>query len=203
LPNASYLEIGVWKGSTLVSALYRNTSAQAIAIDSWVDRDQGSFFKRWAKRVLSSLPVPSLKARYGDPQGVFIANVDKYLSVGSLQFYESDCFALEKDKIFKNPVNIYFYDGNHEEINHEKAFIFFDSILDKTFIAVVDDWNWPEVRRGTFTAFDQLGYKVKYSKEWLTEKADKATWWNGLYVAVIERPGSTNFHPNRMPVQIE
>jgi hypothetical protein len=34
-PWAKYLEVGVWKGSTFVSALYNNTHCNATAIDNW------------------------------------------------------------------------------------------------------------------------------------------------------------------------
>jgi hypothetical protein len=101
---------------------------------------------------------------------------------------EEDCFQVNKRSSFHKPINVYFYDGGHLEWEQKAAFTFYDSVFDDVFIAVVDDWNWKEVRNGTLAAFEELGYRILFSKEFYTkDNCDTSSWWNGMYIAVIEK----------------
>lgn len=168
LPNTSYLEIGSWKGSTWISALYGNkgTVVQAISIDDW--------------------------SEYGG-EDKFISNCARYLPDIQYTTYSADCFTVNVEEIAPLPVNIYFYDGKHSLEAQEKAFTYYDKILDDVFIAIVDDWNWEMVREGTRKAFKKLNYKILYERElpakWNeeTQSFDLENWWNGFYIAVIRR----------------
>jgi hypothetical protein len=163
-PNTRYLEIGCWKGSTWISALYKNEAAvsSAIAIDNW--------------------------AEFDGPQEAFEKNCRKFLGSFPYRFYSIDCFDFDLSH-FTHPVNLYFYDGNHSALSQELAFTYFDPILDDLFIAVVDDWNWDEVQRGTRAAFQKLNYQILFQTALPAKKegADRLNWWNGLYVAVIRK----------------
>jgi hypothetical protein len=164
MPGTTYLEIGCWHGSTFVSALYGNSNSviSAVGIDNWTEFD--------------------------GPKESFKRNIDRFLSDIPLKFIESDCFKIRKSKIFDHPINIYFYDGNHREISQEMAFTFFHNVLDTVFIAVVDDWNLQEVQRGTRSAFRKKGYKIIHERELFTpQNCDDSSWWNGLYIAVIQK----------------
>lgn len=161
-PDTNYLEIGCWRGSTLVAAQYGNkeTVANATAIDNWILGGSDEFFK----------------------------NCDKYLSDINLTAYSNDCFDIAVDEIIKNPINIYFYDGEHKEIDHEMAFTYYTTVLDDVFIAVVDDYNWLDTRTGTKKAFEKLNYTVVYENHLpAAHNGDHEQWWNGLYVAVIRK----------------
>lgn len=163
LPKASYLEIGCWKGSTFISALYGNEDSviNAVAIDDW--------------------------SEFGGPYMEFAANCSHYLQAG-YQFYSKDCFKIDPKSIIKTPVNIYFYDGAHTVEAQNKAFTHYDSAFDNVFITVVDDWNHGHARNGTFSAFSQLGYKVLYETYLPANfNGDRELWWHGLYVAVIRK----------------
>lgn len=165
LEGINYLEIGVWKGSTFFSALYENTNVRsAIAIENWsLDSFTRDYFFQNKQNYANKLP-------------------------SNTQMIERDCFSVSLN-CFKEPVQVYFYDGRHEEEDQFKAFTYFDQILDKVFIAIVDDWNHPPVPTGTRSAFEALGYTVH--KEWILParfNGDLDLWWNGLYVAVIQKP---------------
>jgi len=169
LPEARYLEIGVYHGSTFISALYKNNLLDAIAIDNW--------------------------SEFGFHKFDFLNNTNNYLPENSFRFHEGDCFALDLKALFTHPITIYFYDGNHSLESHKQAFTYFDKILDDIFIAVVDDWNWgppyadgPDVQHGTKQAFEELGYIVLFERALPAHcHPDKENWWNGLYVAVIQK----------------
>ncbi len=103
--------------------------------------------------------------------------------------HEQDCFTLDTKKIFTHPINVYFYDGNHDAWAQEKAFTYFNSSLDDLFVAIIDDWNWDDARRGTIEAFKKLNYDVLFEQELAAARfADMEQWYCGIYVAVIRKP---------------
>jgi hypothetical protein len=164
LKDGRYLEIGCWKGSTLVSALYKNENnlSHAIAIDNW--------------------------SEFGGPLHEFAANVRTFVPNSPLSFYAENCFLIDKALIFKEPINIYFYDGEHKESDQKAAFTYYDSVFDDVFIAVIDDWNSDNVRKGTQSAFQELGYQVLYERPFFTGwNGDTSSWWNGFYIAVVKK----------------
>ncbi|MEX0849083.1 MAG: hypothetical protein WD055_02545 [Candidatus Dependentiae bacterium] len=163
LENSTYFEIGTWKGSTFIASLYGNGSSvvEAVACDNW--------------------------SLFGGPKQEFKRNCSLINDV-NYRFYEQDCFVLDKDGLFENPVNIYFYDGEHTVRDQERAFTYFNDVFADTFIAIVDDWNFPNVPKGTRAAFQKLEYTILYEIVLPAKKVgDPETWWNGLYVAVLSK----------------
>lgn len=159
--DGRYLEIGVWKGSTFVSALYKNNLLSAIAIDNW--------------------------SEFSGPKEMFQQNLSSFLSKTPHSFYEADCFQFNLNNI-ENKINIYFFDGAHTQEDQRLAFTYYNEVLDDTFIAIVDDYNWTPVQDGTQIAFKQLGYKVLF-EQYLPSayNGDLSSWWNGIYVAVVSK----------------
>ncbi len=164
MPGTSYLEIGVYKGSTFISALYRNESRiqNAIAIDNW--------------------------SEFEGPKLEFDANCMKFLTGRNHKFYSADSFSLDKGAIFSKPVNVYFYDGNHSELSQELALTYYDDVLDDLFVLIVDDYNWEWVEAGTIKGLQKMNYEVLFSRHLPARfNQDTENWWNGLYVAVISK----------------
>jgi hypothetical protein len=159
LDNSKYLEIGVWKGSTLYSALCGNNPKYSVAIDNW--------------------------SLFGGPKNEFLKNMEEYKL--NYQFYDVDCFSIDKT-LFKNKFNIYFYDGEHESIDQEKALTYYIDCLEDKFIYVCDDWNFKKVEIGTRLGIEKTNIKIE--KEWVLPadyNGDLKNWWNGLYVAVCSK----------------
>lgn len=172
LKNANYLEIGVWAGSTFIAATYKNqdTLNSSTAIDNWAFGSKNDFFH----------------------------NTKLFLDSSKFCFYESDCFKLNLLENFKSPIHIYFYDGEHRFEDQLKAFTYFNPIFDNNFIAVVDDYAWPEVQKGTTEAFSRLGYNVVFETHlfpdyngdrtgWRDGAFDSFGWWNGIFIAVVSK----------------
>lgn len=166
LENSCYLEVGCWKGSTWVAALFHNylSVLDAIGIDNW--------------------------SEFGGPRGEFLANCRTYLAnYPRFRTYSYDAFTLDKSAIFQMPVTIYFYDGNHSEMSQELALTYYDEVLNDLFILIVDDWNFPPVAQGTREGIRKLGYQVLFEQALPADyNGDRAKWWNGLYVALIKKP---------------
>lgn len=163
LPGICYLEVGCWKGSTLISAMNNNEDkgSDFIAIDNW--------------------------SQFDGPRQEFLHNISTHLkSLDCLRFYETDCFGVDK-MVFKNPVNAYFYDGDHSTECQEMAFTYFDDVFDDVFVAVVDDWNWLAPQMGTEQAITKLGYEVLFERQIFVNPIDVSTWGNGVYIAVLKK----------------
>lgn len=154
-----YLEVGVHKGGTFVAANFRNHMLSSMAVDNW-----------------------SEFAQDGESRREFLASTARNLFPGSYQFLEMDCFGMTKENLPK-PVNFYLYDGNHSYEAQKQALTHFYSLLADQFIFVVDDHDWPDVKRGTKDGIDEMNLKRVFEQELLGANG----WWNGLYVSVLAK----------------
>jgi hypothetical protein len=96
---------------------------------------------------------------------------------------------------FKKKFNIYLFDGDHSEQSQYMAIKYYLPALEDTFILIVDDWNWPDVRNGTMRGIAESKLSVLWKKEIrLTdndqhtpdEEASK-TFWNGIAAFVLKK----------------
>ena len=164
--DARYLEIGTWKGSSVCAAMCGN-EATVTCIDNW--------------------------SEFGGPKKEFLVNFERFKGNNSARFIENDCFQVDVSTL--GTFNIYMYDGNHTKNSHYNALLHYYKCLDDTFIFIVDDWNWQDVRDGTNEAIKKLNLKVLYEKEvrltWDNSHTPNPeatnSWWNGIYVAVLQK----------------
>lgn len=158
-PSCNYLEIGVWKGSTLYSALYGNNPNYALAIDNF--------------------------CTFGGPKSQFLENMND-VNV-SFDFIDQDCFQVDLSKIQKK-FNVYFYDGEHYPEDQEKALTYYYDVLDDTFLYICDDYNDRGVQSGTKSGLEKCNFKIVDDKELFSSgNGDTSSWWNGLYVAILKK----------------
>ena len=178
IENANYLEIGTFRGSSLICAAYQNTQVlnEIHAIDNFSEFIPDN---------------DDLHPRIGLEK-----NLDLYLESEKekINFYEEDCFSFDLSKLPK--IQIYFYDGEHSRESQRKAFTYFEPVFADIFIAVVDDWEQTQVRLGTQDAFSELNYDVIGARAIIppmrTDNINRvnnpdAFWWNGTYVAVLKK----------------
>ena len=172
----NYLEVGVLRGSTFVSTLWGNfeTVNKAYAIDNWT----------WPP----DMPENELEFKYNCNQWL----PDYIKSGNKLQIIKEDCFSVDLSTI-KEKINLYFYDAGHTREDQKNAFIYFDSVLDDTFITLIDDWESKKVREGTLEAFDELGYDILASWQIFPPLRDNwtehpsADWWHGMIMCVVQK----------------
>ena len=165
IESARYLEIGVFLGSTFISALYKNRLDKAVCIDNFKE------FKEGSADLLHS-------------------NILNICGSVDYELIEGDSF--DKETISKckglGPYNVYMYDGHHSEESHYKALIEYKECLDDTFVYICDDWNWVDVKKGTNRAIEE-GFNVIYKEEvtcdYNKERSEK--WWNGMVVLVLQK----------------
>lgn len=161
-PGTRYLEVGVWAGSTLISALFGNASTvvAADAIDNF--------------------------SQFDGPRTVFEANTRQFLGEGCFTFHDKGY--REVSPTLQPPVNVYFYDGDHSAENQRDGLLHFWPCLAEEFIFIVDDWNWPQVQQGTFEGIAKSGGRIV--KSWELPAAfngDLDQYWNGVFVAVMQK----------------
>ena len=167
MENSKYLEIGTWMGSSVCSAMYGNC-AKVLCIDNW--------------------------SQFGGPKDEFLSYFNAYKGNNDAQFYEGDCFQIDVSILPK--FNIYMYDGDHEYQSHYQALVHFLDCLEDIFIFVVDDWNWENVRLGTYHAIRDSKCQILYDKHIRMTYDNNhtelnhgiANWWNGMYVCILQKP---------------
>jgi hypothetical protein len=92
--------------------------------------------------------------------------------------------------------NLFLFDGPHTEQDQYDGVVLPLAALDDTFVLIVDDWNWPAVRAGTFRAIRDLGLATLHAIEVRTTQDDShpavamqhSHWHNGYFLAVLRQP---------------
>lgn len=155
-----YLEVGTYKGSTVLAASYSN-SGTFVSIDNF--------------------------SEFGANQHLALANKQRWSEECRWDLVQADVWSIEPPLV---PINVFFYDGKHTEADQRRAFTHFHAAFTHEFIAIVDDWNAPFVAPATWKAFQELGYQILFEKSlYSPHNLDAAGWWNGMYVALISKTG--------------
>jgi len=166
--QTEYLEVGAWKGSTLCSSMQSNPKCNGTVIENW--------------------------ALFGGPKDEFDHHV-KYFGFGDrLTIFEEDVFSFDISKL-KNPIDIYLYDGCHEEISQYKGITCMWPALADQAIIIVDDWNAHQVRKGTFEGLAAVGANIMEKFEIMYTHDGSHTpipiaqreFWNGIGVFVVSK----------------
>lgn len=169
VPNARYLEIGSWKGSTALSAIYGN-KVSSVCIDNW--------------------------SQFGNVREEFCNNAVRCTNDDTqLELHEGDFRNVNYSDIGKH--NVYFFDGPHEEQDQYDGLALALPALDDEFILIIDDWNDPRPRNGTMRAIAEFEIEVKYSIQIRTVNGvdavypdphmENSLWHNGYYFAVCKK----------------
>ena len=78
-------------------------------------------------------------------------------------------------------------DIEHTYESHYNFLNKFYEKIDNTFVYVVDDWNWLQVREATFKSIEDLKLKTLFKEEIFTKGEDKNDYWNGLGIFVLNK----------------
>ena len=177
LDNVNYLEVGTWKGSSFVSAIYGNKT-NCIAVDTFEEFTDGA----------------------QHPRDGFINNMNKFCNDVKYFFKEKDSFKLVKEDLPFDKADIYLYDGNHDYNEHKMAITYFLDFLSDYSIIIIDDWTWgypnPDsygssvIQPATYDGIKDSGLIVHHKVERLSDQGSggSETYWNGVCVLVCEIP---------------
>lgn len=167
-PDARYLEVGSWAGSTACAAMVGNTCA-VTCIDNW--------------------------SQFGGPKDAFATHTAAARSDAvDFRMIESDFRTVPYADI--GQYNIYLFDGPHEYQDQFDGVTIAQPALARQYIQIVDDWNWPQVRKATIDAITSQGLSVISGIEVKTTQdnthpvaatAEGSDWHNGYFIAVLQR----------------
>lgn len=152
-----YLEVGCWKGSTLVSALYGNNVDKAVAIDNF--------------------------SEFGGPKEELHQNIQNHIKDANLTFIEG---SFENIKLPVSDFNIYFYDGEHSAKSQEDALTLLYPYLADQFIYIVDDWNHGPAREGTEAGLARYKVLKKVELP-ANYNGDRDNYWNGIGLFLLQK----------------
>jgi len=180
IDNPRYLEIGCWAGSTVCSALYGN-KAKAVCIDNWLKFETEDHVKR----------VYNTK----DQKKEFELNTKKIITEKiDFKFIESDFRKVDYNNLGK--FNVYCYDALHDKKSQYDGISIVQQALDETYILIIDDWNWTEVREGTLEVIKDLKINILSKIEIKTTQNNAmpklllgqfSEWHNGYFIAVCSK----------------
>jgi hypothetical protein len=164
--GGKYLEIGSWKGSTFISALYNNINCKGTSIDHH-------------QEFLNSVFKTSAEELEENCKKNLVHNENYTLITG-------DCFS--PTTTLTDRYDIYFYDGFHSYEDQYRAIKHMYGNLKSIFFFLCDDYSIDRVERGTQDALRDMNIQViteyKLFGNQLIENSTKRGFWNGMYVAL-------------------
>lgn len=168
MDGAKYLEIGVWKGSSTCSAMYGN-KARVVAMDNF--------------------------SSFGGPRDEFMENFAKHKGDNDADFIDHDCFSFDVEDFGEDSFNIFLADSDHSEESQRRIITDYVPVMQETFILIVDDWNWLDVRNGTQKGIEEAGLSVVWAHFVRTthdntfpdQEVAKNGFWNGIAVFILKK----------------
>jgi hypothetical protein len=163
--KVEYLEVGTWKGSSFVAAMYNNS-----------DHVNGTVVENWSE--------------FGGPKVEFEQNLINY-KINDVKIIEKDFF--KWDLAGSPKFDIYLYDGGHSYEEQYDAITHVWPHLAKEAIIIIDDWNAEQVQKGTKDALAKLGanvlekFEISYTKGGAHSPMQLAQieFWNGIGVFIV------------------
>lgn len=174
LPDCKYLEAGVFQGSIFAAAVEKNDLV-ATAIDNFSES--------------SIIPMDSnvnINSEKGNNKEIFLKNIKDLVLNKQVNIIDSNVFETDLNKISLKS-NVIFMDIEHTYESHYNFLNKFYEKIDNTFVYVVDDWNWLQVRDATFKSIEDLKLKTLFKEEIFTKGEDKNDYWNGLGIFVLNK----------------
>ena len=92
------------------------------------------------------------------------------------------------EKDISDKPNIIFYDAGHEYYQQTENLEAIKDLFADKFILVLDDANFEGVVESANDFIESNKYNVLFSRKILTTVLeDDTSWWNGLYIMVVEK----------------
>jgi hypothetical protein len=162
-----YLEVGSWAGSTACAAMEGNALTM-LCIDDW--------------------------SQFGGPKEAFLSHIDMFRNDSvHFSYLAVDFRSVNVAEIGR--FNIYLFDGPHEEQDQYNGLSLLEVALEDDVFFIVDDWNWPAVRRGTMNAIRDTSFEIEYAIELRTASDNgrpaqlnaASDWHNGYFFSKLRR----------------
>jgi hypothetical protein len=164
-----YLEVGSWRGRTLLSAAYRNKGRLCAGCDKF--------------RLYGRYTGPGILVRRALRQNVARYREDR----AAIHFYDMPSRRFFSRRRLPGPVGVYFYDGDHSYRGTRRSIAAAVPFLSRRAVVLVDDWNVERIRKGALRGLLDASARVLWHRALEGDHTER-TWWNGLGVFYVERP---------------
>jgi hypothetical protein len=171
-----YVEIGTWRGATLVGALVGNPNARLFACDNF--------------------------SEFEGNQALLEDTIRRHAIPGQVSFSNMDFGAFLKLAPWRpSRVGAYFYDGGHSFLDQYNALALMVPHLANDALIIVDDTNWAEVRAAN-RYFMRRVPELELVADIRTRELTSQSWWNGVQIfryrgsPLISVPNDTSFALN-------
>jgi predicted O-methyltransferase YrrM len=158
-PGESYVEIGSYRGTSLIAAMLDNQEKEFVGIDNF---QMGDATRKQLDRNLASF----------DLEGATIL--------------EGDAFTLVPNGALGDKrVGVYYYDAAHSYEAHLQGLVMIEPFLASRALLIVDDSDWEQVQDATR---DYLAQQPKARMlVWIPGKDNGLpAWWEGVQVLAWE-----------------
>lgn len=166
--DEAYLEVGTYKGKSLLSALIGNPPRIVYACDDF------SLFE-------------------GNTLETTQENLARYEFQDAVTFYNMDFEKLYAPEHLSKPIGLYFYDGAHDDHSQYVAIKNIEPFLADQALVLVDDWRFApdsqsRAREATLRATAESVHRWTLHYELPARfNGDRAMWWNGVAILSFQR----------------
>ena len=164
-PDELYLEVGSYRGRSLVGAMLGQQDRRAVAIESF--REFGVDVEETEAEVLATL--------------------ERFGCRDQIRWVRAEAFRVMPSSLVRGRVGVYFYDGAHSRVAQYLGLALGEPLLADEALVVVDDASWRQVDVSTRAYVDRHpGYRLVAD---LTAAHDfDPRWCNGVKVYAWKRP---------------
>ncbi len=163
----SYLEVGSYRGRSLVGAALGNPERAFTAIEN---------FREFGLEPAESERLLRAALRDWDVSD-------------QVRLLRGDAFRLIIRDRLPEPVGVYFYDGAHSRLAQHLGLGLAEPVLADEALVVVDDATWPQVERSTARYVARHpGYRPLFDLR--AERPEDPRWCNGVKVFAWHRPAA-------------
>lgn len=155
LPDGeSYVEIGTFRGTSLISAMLGNEGREFVAIDDFSFRDGTR------EQLETNLE------RFGLPEPTIL---------------EGDAFELVRGGALEGRrAGVYYYDNGHEYEQQLEALRMIEPYLAERALVIVDDSDWDDVSRATRVWLDEQP-RAELLLDIAGKSRGNPAWWQGMW----------------------
>lgn len=185
-----YLEIGTWRGSTLIAATAGNQLELSVGVDNFsqftLPSPHGMML--WCNHGTPEHEKPKWQTDM-HPKDELFRNLH-YFGLGNIQIFDADCFHQDIITVLDGlgPFDFFFNDGDHKFACQKQTIVDYAKLLADEAIVAVDDWNAGEVREGTLAGFKETNLKIHKQVDLFTRgNCDLSSWWNGIGIFVVSK----------------
>lgn len=177
-PNATYLELGCFRGGTVAAAATNNKLLAVYAVDNFTYNPLGQY-KDSEGKISPYCPTGWPNIRISFNELIERLGLEKIVKL-----FNGDWNKIP-DTFIKHKIDIVHLDI---EPNTKKILEFYDSKFSQVFTLVVSNYNLEQVRKELEDYIKEKNLKVHFSR-YITSSSnsDSDGWWNGAAILVLEK----------------